>query len=386
MHPSLSWIERLVAFDTVSAHSNLDLIDAARRLADTLGVVSRQFDHPSQPKANLWITVPDAVGRTDGGVVLSGHTDVVPVEGQQWSSPPFEATVRDGRLYGRGTADMKGFIGIALTWLPKFAAARLTEPLHIALSYDEEVGCIGAPPMVDAIASAGALPRLCIVGEPTGMRVVTGHKSIAVVRVHLRGRAAHSSLTDAGVNAIEYAADVVALIRDVATRFRIEGPFDVAYPLAYSTAGVNLIEGGIAVNTIPDSCTVTFDVRTIGTVPIDDVLASIESELAHVHTAMRARHPEAGLTVERVAAAPGLAGDGNAAAAEFCVSLGADASDVKVTFGTEAGLFERAGIPTVVCGPGHIDDAHRADESIELTQIQRGEAMIDNLLSRLTAS
>lgn len=192
------------------------------------------------------------------------------------------------------------------------------------------------------------------------------------------------SLTDIGVNAIEYAAEVVELVRSLAARFRVEGPFDPAYALPYSTAGVNLISGGVAVNTVPDSCTLTFDVRTIGTVDVEAALAEIDGELARIDADMRARHPAAGVVVERVAAAPGLAGTANAAAVEFCVGLGAERTGDKVNFGTEAGLFERAGIPTVVCGPGSIDDAHRPDESIALAQIERGEAMFDRLLAAVS--
>lgn len=379
-----AWLDRLVAIDTTSRHSNLPLVDVVAEHARSLGLDPLVFPTPEGTKANLLVTVPAADGSTRGGVMLAGHTDCVPVDGQRWASDPFTVTERDGRLYGRGTADMKGFDAVAVAALARLVTVDLTEPIHVGLTYDEEVGCLGAQPFVESLAAVGRTPRLALVGEPTSMRMIRGHKSINVVEVAVRGVAAHSSLTDAGVNAIEYAAEVIRSWRERSDRWRTEGPFDAAYPIPYTTGSVNLVSGGIAVNTVPESCVVTLEFRAIGATDDAAEIAALRAVCADVAARMRAEDAAASVSVEVRSSTPGLDAPEDAPVLALGRALGLAASDKKVTYGTEAGVFARAGISTVVCGPGDIAQGHRADEFVEESQLAACEAFVDRLARRLT--
>ncbi len=379
-----TWLERLVALDTTSREPNLPLVELVADHARGLGLDALVFPTADGTKANLVVTVPAADGRTRGGVMLAGHSDCVPVDGQAWASDPFTLTERDGRLYGRGTADMKGFDAVAVAALEPASALRLSEPLHVGLTYDEELGCRGAQPFVDALVAADRVPRLAFVGEPSSLRMIRGHKSINVVRVVLRGLAAHSSLTDQGVNAIEYGAEVVRYWRGLADRWRAEGPFDDAYPIPYSTASTNRVEGGIAVNTVPELCTVDLEFRSIGVVDDAAEIAALRAFCAGVEARMQAEDPAASVVVEVSSSTPGLDLPADAEVVDLGRSLGLPAVDDKVTYGTEAGVYARAGISAVVCGPGDIAQAHRADEFIEVSQLAECEAFVARLLQRLT--
>ncbi|MER7070439.1 acetylornithine deacetylase [Terrabacter sp. NPDC000476] len=381
----LAWTTRLVELDTTSRESNLPLIELVSDELRGHGIEPVLVHDETGAKANLLATFPAADGSVTGGIVLSGHTDVVPVDGQEWSSEPFAPQVRDGRLYGRGTCDMKAFIGSVLTALPQLAATDLREPVHLALSYDEEVGCVGAVSLVDEIVRRDLRPRACIVGEPTSMRVIRGHKALTLVRVAFHGVAAHSSRTPHGVNAIEYASRLVAFVRAAADRFRLEGPFDEHYDVPFTTATVNQIEGGIAVNTVPAECTVTFEFRAVGAVDVDATVEEFRAEARRIEAAMREENPAARVEVTIGAQAPGLETADDEDVISFVEGLGAVASDEKVAYGTEAGLFQRAGIPTVVCGPGDIAQAHAPDEFVELDQIRRCDDLLGSLLARLGA-
>jgi len=383
--PSLEWIVRLLGIDTTSRNSNLEVIDL---LADELrahGVEPVLVPNEEGTKANLLATFPAADGTTSGGIVLSGHTDVVPVDGQDWASAPFVPEVRDGRLYGRGTCDMKGFVGSVAARIGKLADTPLREPVHLAFSYDEEVGCVGAISLVDEIVRRGLQPRACIVGEPTSMRVIRGHKALTMVRVALHGVAAHSSRTPYGVNAIEYAAHMVRFVREVADEFRTGGPFDEHYDVPFTTATVNQIEGGIAVNTVPAECTLTFEFRAVAAVDVDATVDRFRAEARRIEALMREENPDARIEVSIGAQAPGLETDADADVIELVTRLGGLPSTEKVAYGTEAGLFQRAGIPTVVCGPGDIAQAHAPDEFVELDQIDRCDSLLDSLLTHLRA-
>ncbi|GAA5033437.1 acetylornithine deacetylase [Terrabacter aeriphilus] len=381
----LAWTTTLVELDTTSRESNLPLIELVSTELRAHGIEPVLVHDETGAKANLLATFPAADGSVTGGIVLSGHTDVVPVDGQEWSSEPFAPQVRDGRLYGRGTCDMKAFIGSVLTALPQLAATELREPVHLALSYDEEVGCVGAVSLVDEIVRRDLRPRACIVGEPTSMRVIRGHKALTLVRVAFHGVAAHSSRTPHGVNAIEYASRLVAFVRAAADRFRLEGPFDEHYDVPFTTATVNQIEGGIAVNTVPAECTVTFEFRAVGAVDVDATVEQFRAEARRIEAAMREENPAARVEVTIGAQAPGLETADDEDVIAFVEGLGAVASDEKVAYGTEAGLFQRAGIPTVVCGPGDIAQAHAPDEFVELDQIRRCDELLGALLARLGA-
>jgi len=378
-----AWLARLVAHDTTSRKPNLPLVEDVAARARELGLAPRLFPAGDGAKGNLVLTVPDAAGGVRGGVLLSGHTDCVPVDGQAWASDPFTLTERDGRLYGRGTADMKGFIACCLAALPDLLAAPLAEPVHLGLSYDEEVGCLGAPALVAGLHAAGLSPRLGFVGEPTGMRMIRGHKSINVAHITLTGVAAHSSLTQRGVNAIEYGAEIVRYWRGVADRWRAEGPFDEAYPLPHASASVNLIDGGNAVNTVPERCRIALEFRALPGMDDAAELAALEEFCRGVERRMRAENAAASVEVAVTAQTVGLDIAPDAEVVRLGESLGLEPLDDKVTYGTEAGVFTDGGIPCVVCGPGDIADAHRADESVELAQLAACEAFLRRLVEHL---
>lgn len=381
---SLPWITRLVSLDTTSRDSNLPLIDVVAEELRRHGIEPTILPTEDGRKANLVATIPAADGATAGGVVLSGHTDVVPVDGQPWSSDPFTPEIRDGRLYGRGTADMKGFIGVALHLLPRMVAAALSEPIHLALTYDEELGCLGGDVLVRQIPTLGLTPRLCFVGEPTSMRVIRAHKTVNVLEVAFHGVAAHSSLTPHGVNAIHHAADLIGHVVGNARRWREEGPYDDGFLVPYTTTGVNVIRGGIASNTVPSECTLQIDFRAVPGVDPAEVVAGIRAEAAAIEQRMQAEHPSARVEVRELSGVPGLNTGADSEAAALAARLGAEASDDKVTYGTEAGQFAGIGIDTVVCGPGDIAQAHGPDEYVSLDQIERCERFVGALIEELS--
>lgn len=380
---AVDWITRLIEIDTTSRNSNLPLIDFVAEEIRSLGVEPVLVPNSEGTKANLLATFPAADGSSEGGIVLSGHTDVVPVDGQSWSSDPFAPEVRDGRFYGRGTCDMKGFIGVIMAKLPALAEAKLSEPVHLAFSYDEEVGCVGAISLVDELVARGLAPRACIVGEPTSMRVIRGHKALTLVRVTFHGVAAHSSLTPQGVNAIEYAAKLVRFVRSIADQFKAEGPFDEHYDVPFTTATVNEIAGGIAVNTVPAGCELSFEFRSIGAVDAEQTVEMFRAEARRIEAEMQQENPAARVEVSIGASAPGLETPDGAKVIDLVTSWGGELTHDKVAYGTEAGLFHRAGIPTVVCGPGDIAQAHAPDEFVALEQLAQCEGLIDELLAHL---
>ncbi|GAA5225938.1 acetylornithine deacetylase [Paeniglutamicibacter antarcticus] len=380
---TMAEITKLIGFDTTSRDSNLGLIDYVVERLGAVGIESTLIHNAEGNKANMLATIPAVDGTRTGGIVLSGHTDVVPVDGQDWSSDPFVPEIREGKLYARGTCDMKSFLAVIMTRLESIVAAKLAEPLHLAFSYDEEVGCVGAVDLVAAIVEAGLKPRGAIVGEPTSMRVVRGHKSVNVIRVDFRGVAAHSSLTPQGVNAISAAAEFTGFVDSLARGLTQDGPFDEAYIVPHTTTTVNKIEGGIAVNTIPATCTLHFEFRSIGADDPTELIARFRAEATRIEASMREQHKDVGIDFTVLAQAPGLDTGPDAAIVELAAELGGIPSPDKATYGTEAGLFFNAGIPTVVCGPGDIAQAHAPDEFIELDQIAACETFIDNLIAKL---
>jgi len=384
MTSALDWIMRLVSLDTTSRGSNLELIDVVFQELQRHGLTPTILANGDGTKANLVVTIPADDGRIDGGIALSGHTDVVPVDGQAWDADPFTAQIRNGRLFGRGTCDMKSFIGVILATLPDLARAPLKEPVHIVLSYDEEVGCLGAARMVPELARLGVRPTTCIVGEPTGMRVISGHKSINLLELTVHGVAAHSSLTSQGVNAIEYASRAIGFIRSLAEEFRQQGPYDEAYDVPYTTASVNLVDGGTAGNIVADRCTAQFEFRSIAAVDPIQVRARIQAYCDDLQERMRHENTQARVELRTLAMVPGLDTGGQSPAVHLGAALGGIPSASKVTYGTEAGLFRAAGIETIVCGPGDIRQAHTANEFVELDQIRACETFMHNLLLHLS--
>ncbi|HKO46810.1 MAG TPA: acetylornithine deacetylase [Polyangiaceae bacterium] len=382
---SLAWIEKLVSIDTVSRNPNLGLIETVRDELRRTGVEATLTTDPSGKWANLFATVPAHDGTTQGGIVLSGHTDVVPVDGQNWQSDPFQPIVRDGRLYGRGTCDMKGFIGTALSLLPKMQKAKLLRPIHFALSFDEEIGCAGAPLMIADLERRGVALDGCIVGEPTGMHPVVAHKGINAYTCRLRGFAAHSSLTPHGLNAIEYAARLICFIRDLADELRTQGPFDELYDVPFSTAQTSTIQGGNAINTVPVDCSFVFEFRNLPTLEPETVLLRIESYAREtLLPKMQREHANAAIEFSKIATAPGLDASEEAAITQLVRALTQDQQKRKVAYGTEAGLFARAGVPSIVCGPGSIEQAHKVDEYVTLEQLLACESFLGKLIQSLS--
>ncbi len=374
-------IGRLIAFDTVSRHSNLALIHWVRDYLEGLDVPCRLVHDESGAKANLFATI----GPLDRpGIALSGHTDVVPVDGQDWQSDPFRAEVRDGRLYGRGSADMKSFIAIALALAPDAQRQGLKIPLHLALSYDEEVGCYGARRLLAEMKTWPQRPAACIIGEPTSMQVVTGHKGKHSYECRVHGLAGHSSLTHQGVNAVEAAAEIVAHIKSLARRHRDKGPFDPDFVPPYTTLHTGTIAGGTALNIVPAECRFAFEIRNLPGDDADALLAEIRDFAArHVEPEMQAVDRGTGVSFMTELGLPGLATAEDAEVTTLAKALAEANGTAKVSFGTEAGLFSDAGIPTIVCGPGSIEQAHKADEWIALEQIAAGESFVHRLLERV---
>ncbi len=374
---SRTWLETLVGFDTTSRNSNLALIETVRDWLKGQGVEAWLAHNPERTKANLFATLPAQDGNQQGGIVLSGHTDVVPVDGQNWSTDPFKLVEKDGLLYGRGSCDMKGFIAGSLALVPEFMAMPRKKPIHLAFSYDEEVGCAGAPYMLADLHERGIRPEGCVVGEPTGMQVVVAHKGINLFRCKVHGKAAHSSLTPRGCNAIEYAARLICRIRDLADSFKANGPYDQFYDVPFSTMTTNQIRGGIAVNTIPELCEFTYEFRNLPGMRPDDIQAEVEEYVREeLLPKMKAEFDGASIEIETGAAAPALEASEEAAITQLVRALTEDRATRKVAYGTEAGLFQGIGIPTVVCGPGHIEQAHKPNEYVALDQLAACETFL----------
>jgi len=380
----LELIEKLISFDTTSRESNLELIEFISDYLGGLGVESILVPNDEGTKANLFVTVGDP---GTPGIMLSGHTDVVPVDGQSWDTAPFTVMEKSGRLCGRGTSDMKSFIAIALAKLPEFMDRGLKTPLHLAFSYDEEVGCIGVRRLIDKIKSFPVRPAMCIVGEPTNMEVVVGHKGKRSYIARVRGFEAHSSLAPDGVNAVEYAAELITHMRGMAQRIAVSGPHDPLYDVTHTTVHTGIVGGGTALNIVPKDCRIDFEFRYVG----DDDPESIETEIYEyakkvLEPEMKAVSADTGIDIECVNDMPGLDIGADEEAVTFVKALAGRNDHTKVAFGTEAGLFEkRGGIPAVVCGPGAIAQAHKPNEYIEISQIEECEVFFSRLMDRVCA-
>lgn len=375
--------DRLMRFDTISAKPNLELMLWVKAELAAAGIEALLLPDASGQKANLFATV----GPADvGGVMLSGHTDVVPVEGQVWTKPPFALTEEDGRLYGRGAADMKGFCALAIDAMIKAARRPLKVPLHLALSYDEEIGCMGVRSMVDMLAKAPVKPRFCIVGEPTGMQVATGHKGKIALRATCTGREGHSALAPLALNALHLAADFVQAVRDLQARVAAEGPFDGDYDVAYSTIHVGKMQGGVQVNIVPNTAVLDFEIRSLAEQDTDSLIADLRARAEAICAPLRAEFPEAEIRIDRLWDYPGLGTPSDAGVVNFVKGLTGANGTIKVAYGTEGGLFSRvAGIPTVICGPGSMAQGHKPDEFVTVEQMERGAAMLDALIARCEA-
>lgn len=379
--PVRDLLAQLLAFDTTSRESNLALIHFVQSWLAEHGVASRLLHNDSGSKANLYAVIgPD----TAGGVMLSGHTDVVPVEGQTWSVPPFALTEQEGRYYGRGSTDMKGFLACVLASVPAFVAEPLRLPLHLAFSYDEEVGCLGVRSLTDLLADAASKPALCIIGEPTEMRPVYGHKGKVAMRCDVRGHACHSAYAPQGVNAIEYATRLITRLMDEGDQ--LAEVQDSRFDPAFSTLQVGTISGGTALNIVPQSCQFDFEIRHLPDAPADAVIERIaQYAQCELLPAMRQKADGCSITFQPLSQYPGLLTDPTcrfaSLLAEWC---GCDRFST-VAFGTEGGLFHQAGMTTLVCGPGSMEQGHKPDEFISVEQIDACMKMLGNLTQWLRA-
>jgi acetylornithine deacetylase len=347
------------------------------------GVASRLVPDAAGSKANLYATIgPDG----PGGVMLSGHTDVVPVEGQDWTVPPHALTRRDGRYYGRGAADMKGFVACAIEAALAAAKRPLKSPLHLAFSYDEEIGCMGVRSLIDILEAAPHRPRLCIVGEPTTMQVATGHKGKVALRATCRGREGHSALAPLALNALHLAADFISGLRGLQAEIMATGARDGDYDVPYSTLHAGVLRGGVQVNIVPNVATVDFEIRALAEDAPEDIIARIRVAAAAIVAPLLSEFPEAAITVERLWDYPGLGTPPDAEVVRFVKSLVGANGTIKVAFGTEGGLFDqRLGLPTVICGPGSMAQGHKPDEYVSEEQIERCRAMLGALVATLEA-
>ncbi len=373
--PVLDMVQRLIAFDTVSRNSNLELIAFAQRTLEQAGARTRLTYDAAELKANLFASLGP---QQDGGYVLSGHTDVVPIDGQDWSGDPFTAEIREGRLYGRGAADMKGFIGVALALLPEFAALDLKRPLHFALSFDEEVGCVGVRRLLDDLKAAQIRPLLAIVGEPTEMRIVGAHKAGGVIETIARGREGHSSAPSRGANAVMMAGEFIASLAALGSELMTER--DEYFEPPYTTIQANMVSGGTAVNVLARDARVMCEYRAL---PDKDTYAIVARATMQADGTILPRYrtgaPEAQFETRVKAAYPGLVRDVNSPAVRLACALSGSNDVHAVSYGTEAGLFQGAGIPAVICGPGSIAQAHKADEFVSLEQLDACAAFLRRL-------
>jgi acetylornithine deacetylase len=380
---TIELLEKLTAFDTTSHKSNLAIIHFIRDYLASFQVSSELIGDASGTKANLLATI----GPADApGIVLSGHTDVVPALEPDWTAPPFQLDERDGRLYGRGTADMKGFIAAVLAQVPDFLTAGLKHPVHFSFSHDEEVGCLGVRSLLPRLADLPARPKLCIVGEPTMMRVVTGHKGKITCETHVRGHACHSSQAPLGVNAIEYAAEVIAFIRAEARRVRCDGPFDPGYGIPHTTMNVGPITGGTVTNVVAADCRFAWEIRHLPDQDPLQLMQRISDYASHeLEPQMRAIAPDTSIATSVTNSYPGLDMETQQAAVSFLWSLVGGTLAGKVDFGTEGGFFHKvAGIPSLICGPGDIGVAHKSNEYVEVAQLARADDFLDHLTDRLS--
>ena len=381
---SRALLAELIGFDTVSRESNLDMIEFVRQYLAELGVESELFYNTERTKANLFATIGP---RERGGIVLSGHTDVVPVEGQAWAVEAFRLTERDGRLYGRGTADMKGFIASVLAAVPTFLERELTLPAHLAFSYDEEVGCLGVRPMLAELERRTPKPALCLIGEPTELKPVLGHKGKLAMRCHVKGAPCHSAYAPYGVNAIQYAARMIGRLEEIGEQLAQPEHHDERFDPPFSTVQTGVIKGGRALNIVPAECEFDFEVRALpgfnAHQVADELQTYAEGELL---PKMRAVKSDADIRFHSLSAYPGLATSPDSEAARLLALISGSNEFGTVAFGTEGGLFDEAGIPTVVCGPGSMDQGHKPDEFITSEQLSACDAMLTRLADHLSAA
>lgn len=380
--PTLDILARLIAFDTTSRNSNLALIEWVEAFLRQRGIKAVRVANADASKANLYARVgPDA----EGGVVLSGHTDVVPVDGQPWSSDPWVLSERGGKFFGRGVADMKSFLALALAHVDVAFAAPLQRPIWLAFSYDEEIGCLGAPSMVAEMAKLSPKPQAAIIGEPTSMKVVSAHKGVRSFHVEVTGREAHSSLPDAGVSAVMEALKLMNLVVELGREASAAAEQGTPFSPPGATMTIGMVDGGTAPNILARRCAFVWDLRAPEQSEADAIEARFRAAAEHLDAEVKARAPEGGVAITRRSNTAGLALTPDSAAETLARALTGDNEIRAASYAAEAGLFQRAGMPAVLCGPGSIEQAHQPDEWIERTQIEEGALFMRRLVERLSA-
>ncbi len=374
-------LKKLIEFPTVSRDSNLELIHFISELIATKSVKPKIISNQEGTKANLFaVTGP----KINNGVMLSGHTDVVPIDGQKWSKPPFKCTLENGLYYGRGTADMKGFVASAVNAFIKAQELHLSTPLYLALSYDEEIGCLGVRSMLDMMKKTSFLPSMCIVGEPTSMAVATGHKGKTALKASCFGSEAHSALAPTAINAIHLACDLVSEIRKMQDDLKINGNQDNAYDIPYTTLHVGKINGGIVLNIVPKETSVDFEIRNLANDNPNSIIEKLDIKIRKIINKAKKLTPSADIKVSITNHYPGLETDINSEVVSFVKSLTGSNDSIKVAFGTEGGLFSsELLIPTVICGPGSMNQGHKPDEFVSAEQLKACDHMLSTLLKRL---
>lgn len=382
---SVEILSKLIAFDSTSSRSNLELIYFIANYLDQYNIQSELVFDSTGQKANLFATV---AGPPDiPGLVLSGHTDVVPVTDQNWSKPAFELTVEDHLLFGRGSSDMKGFIAVCLALTPFIVQSRLKMPVHFAFSYDEEIGCVGVRTLLDELKNREVVPAACIVGEPTRMQAIRAHKGKISQRCHVHGHACHSSRTDEGLNAVEYAAKIINYLHELSLRIENEGPFDEEFAPSYTTVHTGPVRGGTALNIVPEYCTFDFEFRNIpqhdATRLLNEVKAYAEDALLPL---MKQKNLKARISFDSLSEIPAFNAKTEDVLTQLCLSLSPIETTGKISFGTEAGLFQRLGMQAIVCGPGDIDQAHKPDEFIDISQLAACERFLEKVIYSATRS
>ena len=383
IHAAIEHLGSLIAFPTVSSQSNLELIAYAAEHLARLGA-RIQLDHDATAnKANLFATLGP---EQDGGIVLSGHSDVVPVAGQAWHSDPFQMLARDGKLYGRGSCDMKGFIACCLAMAPGFAGLTLSRPLHIALTYDEETGCLGGQALIDALRRAGRRPALCWVGEPTGMKLIEGHKGCCHYTTEFTGLGGHSSKPEQGVNAVEHAVRFAVKLLQLRDALKARCPADSRFTPPYSTLQLGWLQGGIAHNVIPNRASLAWEIRPISVADGDYVRETIARYVQDtLRPEMQRTHPGADIITHTIGEVVGLAPEPASAALALMTELTGQTDAEMVSFATEAGLFQAYGVSTIICGPGAIEQAHQPDEFVSRQQLADCLDVLEKLKPQLTA-
>ncbi|RUR19321.1 acetylornithine deacetylase [Legionella sp. km535] len=379
---TLHWLTKLISFNTVSSNSNMQLIEA-------IDVWFKQNDintqiipgHSHGLKANLLATIPARNGQTQGGILLSGHTDVVPVAGQKWNTDPFVATEKDGKIYGRGSCDMKGFIAVLLALVPEFKKLHLLKPIHFSFTYDEEIGCIGVDYLLEHLKKIGIQPEGCIVGEPSNMQPITGEKNRHVYHCQVQGLASHASLPNRGCNAIEYASELIWYIHNLADHLKEDGPFDKDFDVPFTTITSNIVSGGTATNIIPGLCEFIFEVRLLPTFPVEYIRNQIEHYIhKEMLPKMRKSYFKAEIYLDKTSDVRGFQALESSQITQIVRQVTGIKDCLKVSYSSEAGIFQDADIPTIICGPGTIEQAHRTNEFISIEQLKMCENMLRKMI------